>query len=79
MQLVGSVYRYLKANKQLRLFVRYNPVWYRYLSRNPHRINELEDEAKYFFGKTFNQRVKKVNEHVQLIDTLLEMTSNMRD
>lgn len=74
-----SVYRYLKLNKDLRLFMRYHPMWYRYLSRDPDRIRELEEEAKLYFGRTFNQRVKQVNEQVQLIDILLDFVRNMKD
>ncbi|MEC5422808.1 YlbE-like family protein [Virgibacillus sp. C22-A2] len=72
-------YRYLAQNPRLAMFVRYNPEWYRYLSREPNRIQELEKEAKKFYGRTFPQRVNKINHHVQMVGMLMQFAGAMKD
>lgn len=61
------------------MFVRYNPIWYRYLSREPERINEIEKEAKKFYGKTFSQQLDKVNNQVQMVRMLIQFAGEMKD
>lgn len=73
------VYYYLYTNKPLLNFVRHHPIWYRYLSRDPERVHELEREAKIFYGQTFTQRLEKVNEHVQLVQMLAEISKLTKD
>nr|WP_010649516.1 YlbE-like family protein [Oceanobacillus massiliensis] len=73
------VTNYLKQNPNLAEFVRYNPVWYRYLSRDPGRMREIEKEAKVFYGKTLPQRIKNINEQVQMINMLSQVAKAMKD
>ncbi|PAV29891.1 hypothetical protein CIL05_08410 [Virgibacillus profundi] len=75
----STSYNYLSENPHLARFVRYNPIWYRYLSRDPHRIYELEKEAKRFYGKTFPQRVEKLNNQVQMVGMLIQFAGAMKD
>lgn len=75
----STSYQYMISHPQLAMFVRYNPVWYRYLSRDPNRINEMEKEAKRFYGKTFPQRVEKINNQVQMIQMLIHFAGAMKD
>lgn len=72
-------YNYLSNNPRLAMFVRYNPIWYRYLSREPERINEIEKEAKKFYGKTFSQQLDKVNNQVQMVRMLIQFAGEMKD
>jgi len=72
-------YQYLQKNPDLAVFVRYNPIWYRYLTRDPHRIYELVEEAKVFHGKTLPQRLEKLNNQVQMVNMLVQFASNMKD
>lgn len=72
-------YAHLKAHPELTKFVRYNPMWYRYLSRDASRLDELEKEAKVFYGKTFSQRLEKVNTQVQTIGMLMQFATAMKD
>jgi len=74
-----NVYNYLQANPDLLTFVRYNPIWYRYLSRDPDKMFELEKEAKIFYGKTFSKRLEKFSEHVHLATMLVQMSQAMKD
>lgn len=72
-------YQYLQKQPELANFVRYNPIWYRYLSRDPQRVYELVDEAKYFYGKTFPQRLEKLNNQVQMVNMLMQFAESMKD
>ncbi|MFD1360228.1 YlbE-like family protein [Lentibacillus salinarum] len=72
-------YQYLQENPELAKFVRLNPVWYRYLTREPHRIQELEKASKQFYGKTFSQQVDKIGSHVQMVNMLINFAGVMKD
>lgn len=72
-------YQYLQKQPDLANFVRYNPIWYRYLSRDPQRVYELVDEAKSFYGKTFPQRLEKLNNQVQMVNMLIQFAESMKD
>ncbi|HLR66037.1 YlbE-like family protein [Virgibacillus alimentarius] len=72
-------YSYLQNHPELLVFVRYNPVWYRYLSRDPNKLEELEKEAKRFYGKTFTKRLEKMNNQVQMITMLMQFAGAMKD
>jgi hypothetical protein len=66
-------------NPAIANFIRYNPIWYRYLSRDSNRINELEKEAKKFYGKTFPQKVEKLNSQMQMVNMLIQFAGAMKD
>ncbi|GIO26042.1 hypothetical protein J43TS3_06530 [Ornithinibacillus bavariensis] len=74
-----EVYYYVKSSQELLHFIRHNPEWYRYLTRDPSRISECELEAKRFYGRTFSQRLEKVNQNVQMVGVLLQFAEMMKD
>lgn len=74
-----AVSRYLADNPELLGFVRYNPEWYRYLSRDPGSLKGMEKEARRFYGKTFPQQVEKVSRQVQMASMLAKFAGVMKD
>ncbi|WP_047984578.1 YlbE-like family protein [Ornithinibacillus californiensis] len=70
---------FLESRPDLKNFIRYNPIWYRYLTRDPSRISEIEQEAKRFYGKTLSQKLEKVNQNVQMVGMLLQFAEMMKD
>lgn len=72
-------YRDLTSNPELLTFVRHNPIWYRYLSRDSHQIHELPNAAKDFYGYTFAQRLEKINHQIQMVGMLMKFTEVMKD
>lgn len=72
-------YNYLSAHPDLANFVRYHPVWYRYLARDPQRIYELKEEAKVFYGKTLQQRLERLNDQVQMVHMLIQIAGTIKD
>ncbi|MEH7383916.1 YlbE-like family protein [Bacillus sp. JJ1521] len=73
-----ETYEYLKSKKQLRTFVRQNPIWYRKLSRNPRDFRGLEIEAKTYFKQTIPHKVQKMNQSLEMASFLLQMYQGMR-
>lgn len=74
-----NTYQYLKSRPDLHHFVRMNPIWYRYLMRNPNRIMEIEKESKQFYGKTMPQQLEKWNSRIEMVDMLLQFAEAMKD
>ncbi|WP_010530428.1 YlbE-like family protein [Lentibacillus jeotgali] len=74
-----QVYQYLKQYPEFAHFVRLNPVWYRYLTREPQMVRELEGASKVFYGKTFSQQVGKIGSHVQMVKMLVNFANTMKD
>lgn len=73
------LYRQIQAEPDLLTFIRYHPIWYRYLMREPNRFEDMRQEAKVFHGQTFSQRVEKATNQVQMIHTIIQLTSAMKD
>ncbi|MFD1038757.1 YlbE-like family protein [Virgibacillus byunsanensis] len=74
-----SIHDYLITRPDLQRFVRYNPVWYRYLTRDPAMIYKMEKEAKKFYGKTFPQKLGKISDQVQMVSMLVQFAGAMKD
>lgn len=69
----GEVYQYIRSQPDLHKFLRSHPNWYRRLSRNPYDIPKMEQEAKLFYGKTFPQRMEKIENNMNLAMMMIEM------
>ncbi|KKE78082.1 YlbE-like family protein [Oceanobacillus caeni] len=74
-----TLYQYLSNRDDLLHFRRHNPIWYRYLMRDPNCLDEMEKEAKKFYGKTFPQRIEKIGNNVQMINMLAQFAGLMKD
>lgn len=68
-------YNYLKSQPSLLKFVRYNPEWYRYLSRDPSRITEIDKAAKSFYGKTWPQQIEKANDKLSMMKMFIQLAT----
>ncbi|GAA0445961.1 YlbE-like family protein [Lentibacillus halophilus] len=74
-----SVQQFLQQNPRLAHFVRFNPIWYRYLTRDPTRVAELEKVSKSFYGKTWPQKADKIKHHMQMTAMLVQFADMMKD
>lgn len=74
-----KLYQHLTTRPDLLNFIRNNPEWYRYLTRDPSKISEIELEAKRYYGKTLSQKIEKVNQNVQMVGMLLQFAEMMKD
>ncbi|WP_430786152.1 YlbE-like family protein [Virgibacillus flavescens] len=71
----ANCYNYLKSKPSLLRFVRLNPVWYRYLSRDPSRVMEIEKEAKKFYGKTLPQKFERASSQISMMKMLYHLAT----
>nr|WP_153735962.1 YlbE-like family protein [Aquibacillus halophilus] len=69
----------MRSRPELLKFIRLNPQWYRELTRNPSRIQDLEKEANVFYGRTVPQRIEKISNQVQMVSMLIQMAGAMKD
>ncbi|UCZ51853.1 YlbE-like family protein [Bacillus shivajii] len=69
----GEVYQYIRSEPDLHKFLRAHPNWYRRLARNPYSLQEMEKQAKIFFGKTFPQRMEKLENNMHLAMMMIDM------
>ncbi|WP_085992495.1 YlbE-like family protein [Oceanobacillus senegalensis] len=74
-----SVYQYLYNRPDLVNFVRQHPIWYRYLTRDPNVLAEMEKEAKVFYGKTLPQKLERIGNNVQMLQMLIQFAGAMKD
>ncbi|MFA9557333.1 YlbE-like family protein [Evansella sp. AB-rgal1] len=68
-----EVYNYIRNEPELHRFLRYHPNWYRKLSRNPYMLKDMEKEAKVFYGKTYPQRIDRLQNSMNMAVMMLEM------
>ena len=69
----ADIYQYIRSKPELHRFLRYQPYWYRKLGRNPGLLSEMEKEAKVYFGKTFPQRMDRLQDNMNMAMMMLEM------
>ncbi|MYL33018.1 hypothetical protein GLW08_02135 [Pontibacillus yanchengensis] len=74
-----GVYQYLESREDLRKFMRMNPKWYRRVTRDPSVLSQMEQESKYYFGKTTTQRIERFNNQLQMVQMLMQMAQAMKD
>lgn len=74
----GEVYQYIRSKPELHQFLRYHPRWYRTLSRNPNAVHDMEREAKLFYGKTFPQRMDRLQQNMGLAMAMFEMMKQFK-
>lgn len=69
--------RYLDERPEERLFIRLHPEWYRRLSRSPQDLNRLKPEADFFFGRTFGQRLDRLNDRANMLLLMMSVAQAM--
>ena len=78
---VGDVMRYevyqeIQSDKDYMNYLRFKPVWYKRLMRNPDKISEFQTECKTFFRKTIPDRVNAISNGVQLAQMMMTMVQS---
>lgn len=64
---------YIKTNPLIYNYLRENSSWYHTLTREPHKIKELEEEAKKFYKQTPEDKIEKFKEKIELIKTFMDV------
>lgn len=68
-----EIYQQIQRDKDYLNYLRFKPIWYKRLTRNPDRISEFQTECKSFFRKTIPDRVNAFSNGVQLAQMMLTM------
>ena len=74
-----DVFEYLNRQKELKNFIREQPLWYRKLSRNPYDLQTLEIESLHYYKKTIPHKVEKFTNNVQMASMMFYMLQSMKD
>ncbi|AZU61402.1 YlbE-like family protein [Neobacillus mesonae] len=74
-----EVFDYLERQKDLKRFVREQPLWYRKLSRNPYDLQSLEIASLHYYKKTIPHQVEKFSNSVQMASMMYSMFQTMKD
>jgi hypothetical protein len=72
-----EIIQYLDQRPDEKLFVRLHPEWYRLLGRDPWQLSQLKKSADSFYGRTFGQRLDRLNSQIGLMSMLMNMTQAM--
>lgn len=73
-----DVMEYLDSHKDLKEFLREQPLWYRKLSRNPYDLEALQIASLHYYKKTIPHQVEKFSNGVQMAQMMFHMFQNMR-
>ncbi len=68
---------YIQQRPEMKQFIRHNPMWYRYLSRDPQLLTQLENEIKVYQGKTFPQKLDRFQSNLNMALMLLDMVKGL--
>ncbi|GAE91763.1 hypothetical protein JCM21714_719 [Gracilibacillus boraciitolerans JCM 21714] len=77
-----ETYQVVQQREDLWRFIRNHPEWYRYLTRDPNRLKELELTSKQFYGKTMPPASAKNTTkyaNVKFIDANGRLLERLRD
>lgn len=71
-----EVYQQIQTDKDCMKYLRFKPVWYKRLMRDPERISEFQTECKTFFRKTIPDRVNAISNGVQLAQMMMAVVQS---
>ncbi|MCH6265766.1 YlbE-like family protein [Neobacillus citreus] len=74
-----EILEYVEGQKDLKRFIREQPLWYRKLSRNPYDIQSLEIAALHHYKKTIPDQVEKFTNGVQMASIMYSMFQAMKN
>ncbi|GGL44923.1 hypothetical protein GCM10007968_06220 [Sporolactobacillus putidus] len=57
--------------------MRLHPEWYRRLSRSPQDLAGLKHEADFYFGRTFGQRLDRLNNQANMLLLMMSVAQAM--
>lgn len=70
-----TTYLQIKINNDIRLksFLRENPIWYKYLNRNPDSFKLFYSEMKNKYKLNTRDKISKTMENLSLIESVLNV------
>lgn len=74
-----EVSEYLENQKDLKQFIREQPLWYRKLSRNPYDLQAMEVASLHHYKRTIPHQVEKFSNSVQMASMMFHMFQSMQN
>lgn len=70
-----TIYVQIQINNDPRLkrFIRENPIWYKYLNRNPDNFKLFFSEMKNKYKLNTSDKISKTMENLSLIESVLNV------
>lgn len=63
----------VRNNPNLYRYLKYNSYWFKELIRNPGSIKQMEAEMKKAYKLTASDKLKKVNDNINMIKAFMEI------
>ena len=64
----------INSDFRLKRFIRENPIWYKYLNRNPDRFNDFVYSMKNKYKITTSDKISKTIENLSMIEAFLNVS-----
>lgn len=61
----------IRDNKMYKEYLRSHSYWYKILTKEPQRISEFENEARHFYKMTPVDRINKVMDTLELVQSFM--------
>lgn len=74
-----EIMAFLDGKKDLKQFIREQPIWFRKLTRNPYDLQSLEVAALHFYKRTIPHQVEKFSNGVQMASMMFSMFQAMNN
>lgn len=74
-----DVYMYLEQHRDLLAYLREQPIWYRRLTRDPAKLQNMEIEALNYYEKTIPHHVAKFSNSIQMATMMISMFQAMNE
>jgi hypothetical protein len=74
-----DIYGHIKANKELKQYIREQPYWYRKLSRDPSQFNQFIISSKEYYKQTIPHRVEHFSQKLHMASMMINMFQVMRE
>lgn len=65
--------RTIKNNPLIYNYLREDSSWYKYLNRDKKYLKNVEEEAKKFYKLTINDRLERLSNNIDLINTFIDV------
>lgn len=63
----------LNSNLRLKTFIRQNPIWYKYLNRNPDNFKDFYQSMKNIYKLNTSDKISKTMDNLSMIQAFLDV------
>ena len=71
--MINEALFYIKQDRALYNYLKYNSHWYKFINRDPYMLNKLIDEMKTNMKITTVNKLKDLENKIEFISSILEI------